>query len=91
MITNRVYRFRRVVITDDSLKTVAKYIDDVEALGEISFSSMDKVAKIISRNRKLTTQTARLFMEPRVYNLNLYDCSSKYLISWQSLIMEHMC
>lgn len=57
---------------------MAQYIDDVEALGEISFSSMDKVAKIICRNRKLTNQTARLFMEPRVINLNLYDCTSMF-------------
>lgn len=40
---------------------------------------MDKLAKIICRNRKLTNQTARLFLEPRVIDLNLYDCTSKQL------------
>ncbi|KAG0170375.1 hypothetical protein DFQ30_002575 [Apophysomyces sp. BC1015] len=63
-------------LQDLCINIVARHIMDVEALGDISFINMDKIAKIICRNRQLTSQTARLFMGPKVRELNLYDCAN---------------
>ncbi|KAF7728151.1 hypothetical protein EC973_006545 [Apophysomyces ossiformis] len=52
-------------LQDLCIDIVARHILDVEALGDISFINMDKIAKIICRNRQLTSQTARLFMGPK--------------------------
>lgn len=55
---------------------VAKYIDDVEALGDLSSRDMDRICGIISRNRSLNNRTLSLFLEPHQESLNLYDCAS---------------
>ncbi|KAI9498330.1 hypothetical protein BDB00DRAFT_867489 [Zychaea mexicana] len=62
-------------LQDICIKVVAQNIEDVEAFGEIGPENLDKLAKIISKNRKLTAQTARLFLEPTVRDLALYDCT----------------
>lgn len=63
------------------IQVVANHIDDVEAFGDLSGDSRDKIAKIICRNRKLNNSTARLFYEPTATEITLYDCSSKCLPS----------
>ncbi|KAI8369300.1 uncharacterized protein BYT42DRAFT_583832 [Radiomyces spectabilis] len=62
-------------LQDLCIDVIAKYIENVEALGDISFINMDKLAKIICRNRQLNNHTARLFMEPVMRDLALYDCT----------------
>jgi DNA repair protein RAD7 len=57
---------------------VAKFIDEVEAFGDLSTRDMDRICQIISRNRSLNNNTLRLFMEPQGEKLTLYDCASKY-------------
>ncbi|KAI7854195.1 hypothetical protein BDC45DRAFT_463427 [Circinella umbellata] len=63
-------------LQDTCIMVVARYIDDVEAFGEIGPANLDKLSKIISKNRKLTSHTARLFMEPTSRDLALYDCTN---------------
>ncbi|KAI8061413.1 hypothetical protein BC940DRAFT_262644 [Gongronella butleri] len=63
-------------LVDICIGVVGEYIEDVEALGTISPENMDKIAKLICRNRKLNNDTARLFMMPINRELTLYDCSN---------------
>ncbi|CAO3646813.1 unnamed protein product [Cunninghamella blakesleeana] len=55
---------------------VFEYIEDVEAFGDISIINMDKLAKIVCRNRLLNNKIARLFFQPRLHELALYDCTN---------------
>ncbi|VVT50875.1 uncharacterized protein SAPINGB_P002909 [Magnusiomyces paraingens] len=57
------------------IQVITNYIEDVEALGSLGFYNRDRIARILSRNRKLTSQTARLFLDPSVKRLELWDCS----------------
>ncbi|KAF9276036.1 hypothetical protein BGZ68_010303 [Mortierella alpina] len=54
---------------------IANCIEDVEAFGDISDISMDKICKIICRNRSLNTETLQLFLDPRHTDLSLHDCT----------------
>jgi len=54
---------------------VAKYIDDVEALGDIGTINMDRICQIISRNRSLNNATLKLFLDPGSQRLTLHDCA----------------
>ncbi|KAI8076881.1 uncharacterized protein BX664DRAFT_344162 [Halteromyces radiatus] len=63
-------------LQDICINIITDHISDVEALGDLSFINMDKIAKIICRNRLLTNHTARLFMQPFIRELRLYDCTN---------------
>lgn len=68
-------------LQDLCISVVAEYIDDVESLGIISEESLEKLAKIISKNRKLNDVTSRLFMDPVKRRLSLYDCTNMNEVS----------
>ena len=40
-------------------------------------SDVDKICQVISRNRALNDHTLKLFLDPGITRLNLYDCSSR--------------
>lgn len=63
-------------LQDICIAVVAEYIDDLESFGIISDESIEKLSKIISKNRKLNDITSRLFMEPVHTRLRLYDCTN---------------
>ncbi|KAH8555274.1 hypothetical protein BGW37DRAFT_553505 [Umbelopsis sp. PMI_123] len=63
-------------LQDISIRLIAKYIEDVEALGDIGTINMDKICKIISKNRKLSNDTARLFLNPSETEISMYDCTN---------------
>ncbi|KAI9258548.1 hypothetical protein BY458DRAFT_535054 [Sporodiniella umbellata] len=63
-------------LQDTCISTVAKYIDEVEAFGVMSEDSFEKLSKIICRNRKLNSETSKLFMEPYRRTLKFYDCTN---------------
>lgn len=82
-------------LQDLCIAVVAEYIDEVEALGVISEDSLEKLAKIISRNRKLNDRTSRLFMEPFRKSLSLYDCTNMTEVALENISqfcprMEHL-
>ncbi|KAG0340880.1 hypothetical protein BG004_006237 [Podila humilis] len=62
-------------LQDLCIQKIALCIEDVEAFGDISDLSMNKICKIICRNRSLNTATVQLFLDPRQTELNLYDCT----------------
>ncbi|KAI8576689.1 hypothetical protein K450DRAFT_118957 [Umbelopsis ramanniana AG] len=68
--------FEVASLQDISIRLIAKYIEDVEALGDIGTINMDKICKIISKNRKLSNETARLFLNPMETELSMYDCTN---------------
>ncbi|KAF9192844.1 hypothetical protein BGZ49_003373 [Haplosporangium sp. Z 27] len=72
-------------LQDLCIKKIASCIDDVEALGDISDLSMDKICRIISRSRSLTDNTLQLFLDPRHYDLSLYDCTDIKPIGFKNI------
>ncbi|KAK4522018.1 uncharacterized protein ATC70_004557 [Mucor velutinosus] len=63
-------------LQDCCIAVIAEYIDEVENFGDIADDSLEKLAKIISRNRKINDMTARLFMQPFRKQLSLFDCTN---------------
>ncbi|RUP52177.1 hypothetical protein BC936DRAFT_138365 [Jimgerdemannia flammicorona] len=62
-------------LQDLCIKVIAHYIEDVEALGNIGEINMDKICKIICKNRQLNNHVARLFMDPQETQMSFYDCT----------------
>ncbi|KAF9157793.1 hypothetical protein DFQ26_008320 [Actinomortierella ambigua] len=62
-------------LQDLCIQKIAEYIEDVEAFGDISDISMDKICKIICRNRSLSNKTLPLFLDPRHLDVSFYDCT----------------
>ena len=54
---------------------IGKHIDRVDSLGDIGALNLDKICKIISRNRALDPRTAELFFDVGHTSLRLYDCT----------------
>jgi DNA repair protein RAD7 len=64
---------------------IANSIEDVEAFGDISDISLDKICKIICRNRSLNAETLQLFLDARHSELILYDCTDITAIGLQNI------
>ncbi|KAH6584537.1 hypothetical protein BASA50_007459 [Batrachochytrium salamandrivorans] len=62
-------------LRDMCIKLVAGLIDNIEQLGEISYSSKRKLSVIISKQRQLTTQTVQLFLGADEDSVELFDCT----------------
>ncbi|CAO3645148.1 unnamed protein product [Mucor fragilis] len=63
-------------LQDCCIAVIAEYIDEVENFGDIADDSLEKLAKIISRNRKINDMTSKLFMQPFRKHLSLFDCTN---------------
>ncbi|CAE6526813.1 unnamed protein product [Rhizoctonia solani] len=57
------------------IEIIAKHIDDLEALGDIGHINMDKISKILAKQRSLTDSTSKLFYNVENTTLTLYDAS----------------
>ncbi|CUA74241.1 DNA repair protein rhp7 [Rhizoctonia solani] len=57
------------------IEIIAKHIDDLEALGDIGHINMDKISKILAKQRSLTGSTSKLFYNVENTTLTLYDAS----------------
>ncbi|KAI0255280.1 RNI-like protein [Lactifluus subvellereus] len=55
------------------IKVISKYINDVEAFGDIGSVNLDKIIRALCRNRSLTPENATLFYDVKNTNLNVYD------------------
>jgi DNA repair protein RAD7 len=62
-------------LQDWCISTVVKYIDDVDALGDVGLLNMEKISRIVCRNRRLTSTTLKLFLAPALQKLTFWDCS----------------
>ncbi|ANB14140.1 UV-damaged DNA-binding protein RAD7 [Sugiyamaella lignohabitans] len=72
-------------LQDQCIATVVKYIDDVEALGDIGAINLQKISRIMTRNRRLTPVILKLFLDPLSRDIELWDCSSLTHDSLQSI------
>ncbi|KAK9469964.1 uncharacterized protein V1510DRAFT_424365 [Dipodascopsis tothii] len=63
-------------LQDICIKLIAAYIDDVDVLGDIGEYNMDKIARILSRNRQLKNSTMKMFLNPALKALRFWDCSN---------------
>ncbi|KAG7449154.1 RNI-like protein [Guyanagaster necrorhizus] len=57
------------------IQIISRYIDDIEALGDIGTLNMEAISKAISKNRSLTSANAHLFYGPEITVLTLYDAT----------------
>jgi DNA repair protein RAD7 len=77
-INKNVQKTQRVPsLQDVCIGVIAENIEDVESFGFIGDDSLGKLSKIISKNRKMSSEISRLFMEPLTRQLHLYDCTGK--------------
>ncbi|KAF8519826.1 hypothetical protein JB92DRAFT_2786466 [Gautieria morchelliformis] len=58
------------------IEVIGKYIDDVEALGDIGSFNMNEIARVIAKNRSLTAQNSQLFYDVKNTSLLLYDVTN---------------
>ncbi|GAA5944250.1 UV-damaged DNA-binding protein RAD7 [Sporobolomyces koalae] len=65
-----------VTLQQSCLSVIGRYINDVEALGDIGSSNLDRVAKIVCKNRALNSDNLKLFLEIGHRELKLYDCTN---------------
>lgn len=63
-------------LQDVCIKTITQNIGDVEALGEIGQTNINKILRILSKNRSLNDSTVSLFLSPEVRLLEFWDCSN---------------
>lgn len=63
-------------LQDICIKEITSHIDDVEALGDIGQSNINKISKILSKNRSLNDSTISLFLNPDLKSLEFWDCSN---------------
>ncbi|GAA5876933.1 hypothetical protein JCM16303_006340 [Sporobolomyces ruberrimus] len=65
-----------VTLQQCCLSVIGQYINDVEALGDLGPANLDRVAKIVCKNRALTSENIKLFLEVGHRELRLYDCTN---------------
>lgn len=63
-------------LQDICIKVITQNINDVEALGDIGQSNMNKILRILSKNRSLDDSTISLFLNPDLRELEFWDCSN---------------
>ncbi|KAM0790783.1 hypothetical protein ACM66B_004631 [Microbotryomycetes sp. NB124-2] len=71
----RLYRPIKT-LQQNCIAVIGQHIQDVDALGDIGQSNMDKIAQIVCRNRSLNTDNLKLFLEASHTELRLYDCTN---------------
>ncbi|KAJ1971303.1 UV-damaged DNA-binding protein rad7 [Dimargaris xerosporica] len=60
-------------LVDQCIQLIGKHIHDVESLGDIGETNMDKISRIISKRRELSPESLLLFLRPDKQRLCLYD------------------
>lgn len=63
-------------LQDICIKVITLNIGDVEVLGDIGQMNINKISRILSKNRSLNDSTVSLFLSPDVKELELWDCSN---------------
>ncbi|GMK55267.1 hypothetical protein CspeluHIS016_0203230 [Cutaneotrichosporon spelunceum] len=65
-----------LALSEMCIGIIAQYIEDVQALGEIGRDRMDLVCRVISKTRRLTAETAKLFYSADRTELTMYDVTN---------------
>ncbi|TXT08974.1 hypothetical protein VHUM_02448 [Vanrija humicola] len=76
-------------LADLCIQMIGKYIEEVDALGDIGSVNMGKVCKIICKSRRLTPETATLLYSVDRTELTMYDCT--LLVHESYLAMANLC
>lgn len=63
-------------LQDICIRAISSHIEDVDALGDIGQTNINKILKILSKNRSLNDSTVTLFLNPSIKVLELWDCSN---------------
>ena len=65
------------------VQSLAENIQDVEELGDLPKSLLNRLSQILSRKRFVTSKTLGLFLSPDNDTIDVYDCGSElvYAIS----------
>lgn len=63
-------------LQDICIKRITQNIEDVDILGDIGQANLNKISKILSRNRSLNNSTISLFLNPGLKSLEFWDCSN---------------
>lgn len=63
-------------LQDICIKKISENINDVDVLGDIGQTNMNKISKILSKNRSLDDFTVSLFLSPNLKSLEFWDCSN---------------
>lgn len=61
-------------LQDVCIRKITANIGDVEALGDIGQANVNKILRILSKNRSLTSLTMPLFLQPNLRTLEFWDC-----------------
>ena len=61
------------------IREVANNIHDVEEFGDLPQSLLNRLSKILSRRRVITSRTMDLFLRPDLETIDIYDCGSRSL------------
>lgn len=62
-------------LTKCCIEILGKAIEAVEDLGDIGSVNQDRICQIVCKNRELTIDTVKLFLDVRRGSLTLYDCT----------------
>ncbi|CUM63771.1 uncharacterized protein PRCAT00001355001 [Priceomyces carsonii] len=63
-------------LQDICIKKITDNINDVDVLGDIGQMNLNKISKILSKNRSLNDSTMTLFLSPELKSLEFWDCSN---------------
>lgn len=63
-------------LQDMCITLITTHIDDVEALGDIGGENKNKISRILSRNRRLDSDTMKFFFDTQLKTLEFWDCSN---------------
>lgn len=63
-------------LQDVCIKTITQNIGQVEQLGDIGAANLNKISKILCKNRSLNDFTMTLFLHPDLKRLEFWDCSN---------------
>ncbi|KAL6452575.1 RAD7 DNA repair protein RAD7 [Candida maltosa Xu316] len=63
-------------LQDVCIKKITENIEDVDVLGDIGQVNLNRISKILSKNRSLNDKTIALFLSPELKKLEFWDCSN---------------
>lgn len=63
-------------LQDICIKKISLHIEDVDVLGDIGNTNLNKISRILSKNRSLNDATLALFLTPDTKKLAFWDCSN---------------
>lgn len=61
-------------LQDICIREITTHIDDVDVLGDIGQDNINKISRILSKNRSLNDATVPLFLNPDLTELEFWDC-----------------